>query len=191
MIFREIDAFCSFAFKHQDRTMALAGVNLVHNGFSQRGWVSSEGKDLYKGNGRVRQESHCVEQGPFQSICISSYQSKEVDPNDVDDLYLPGGEYHCELHVFRNTNLFPEWRRHERYSVKDLNVEAMDGRSRGHQEDARRRAVLELVLFLRGEKVLPVSDLATHRKGVVLMSGVYKSAARRSHGENPLVNMGF
>jgi len=187
----EIDAFCSFAFKRDDRTMTLGSVNLAHNGFSQRGWVTTEGRDLYKGNGRVRQENHFVEQGPFQSICINSYQSKEVDPNDVEDLYGVGGEYHCDLHVFRNTNLFPEWRRHEKYSVKDLNVEVMDDRSRGHQEDARRNAVMELLLFLKGKHVSPVSDLATHRRGVLMMSGVYKSAARRFLGSNPLVNMAF
>jgi len=48
-----------------------------------------------------------------------------------------------------------------------------------------------LLLFLEGKHISPVSDLATHRRGVVMMSGVYKSAARRILGENPLVNMAF
>jgi predicted dehydrogenase len=187
----EIDAFCSFAFKRDDRTVTLGSLNLVHNGFSQRGWVTTMGKDLYKGNGRVRQESHFIEQGPFQSICIRSNQSKEVDPSDVEDLYGEGGEYHCDLHVFRNTNLFPEWRRHDLYSVKDLDADAMQGKSRGHQEAARRRAVLELLRSLEGEQISPISDLATHRRGVVLMSAAYKSAARRLSGGNPLVNVIF
>ncbi|PIP61576.1 hypothetical protein COW99_03565 [Candidatus Roizmanbacteria bacterium CG22_combo_CG10-13_8_21_14_all_38_20] len=37
-------------------------------------------KDLYKGNGRLRHESHFIEQGPFQAISFDSYQSKEVNP---------------------------------------------------------------------------------------------------------------
>jgi predicted dehydrogenase len=187
----EIDAFCSFAFKRDDRTVTLGSVNLVHNGFSQRGWVTTMGRDLYKGNGRVRQESHIIEQGPFQSICISSNQSKQVDPSDVENLYSEGGEFHCDLHVFRNTNLFPEWRRHELYSVKDLDAEAMHSGSRGHQEAARISAVLELLMFLKGEQITPISDLATHKRGVELMSAAYKSAARRFYGSNPLVNVVF
>jgi predicted dehydrogenase len=187
----EIDAFNSFAFKQRERIITLGSINLVHNGFSQRGWVSAQGRDLYKGNGRLRHESHFIEQGPFQALSLVSYQSKEVDPGYTGDVYDVGGEYHFDLHVFRNSSLFKEWKAYERFSVKELGTQVMEGTSRGHQEDARRRAMLEFVRYLTGEDLAPVSDLSTHWRGVQLMYGVYHSAVQRRQGANPVVNIAF
>lgn len=110
----EIDAFCSFAFKHNDAIMTLGSVNLSHNSFSQRGWYSTAGRDLYKGNGRLRHETHIIEQGPFQAIEFISLQSEEVKPGNTKNLFEPGGEYHLDLHVFRNHALFPNWKSYEK-----------------------------------------------------------------------------
>lgn len=187
----EIDAFSTFAFNCNDRTLTLGSINLVHNGFSQRGWVTSQGRDLYKGNGRVRNESHFIEQGPFQAISLISYQSEEITPDKSKKLYSPGGEYHFDIHIFRNSNLFPRWESHRKISIRDLNKNFMVGTSRGHQEDARRQAVLEFASFLNGEQIFPVSDFSTHERGVRLLHGVYRSAARRFIGKNPLVNVNF
>lgn len=189
--YAEIDAFSSFAFKHNDSIQTLASINLAHNSFSQRGWFSVTGKDLYKGNGRLRQESHFIEQGPFQAISLISYQSKEVDPTETQGLYDVGGEFHLDIHVFRNSRLFPKWKTYEKISIKDLNNKSMTDKSRGHQEDARRQAVLELFKFLNGECVMPVSDLLDHERSTKLMSGVYQSAANRFNGKNPVVNIDF
>jgi predicted dehydrogenase len=187
----EIDAFNSFAFKNKDRTITLGSINLAHNGFSQRGWLMTEGRDLYKGNGRLRHETHIIEQGPFQAIALNSFQSKEVDPNRKGDIYDVGGEYHFDMHVFRNSNMFAEWKAYERFSVKELNTNIMEGKSRGHQEDAKREAILEFVRYLNGGEISPISDLGTHWRGVQLMYGVYKSATNRYLGKNPLVNIDF
>ena len=124
----EIDAFNSFAFKHADRTMTLGSINLIHNGLSQRGWLTTEGRDLYKGNGRIRQESHFIEQGPFQAISMISYQSSEVEPYRSDNLYETGGEYHFDIHVFRNSTLCAEWKAYEKFSVKDLYTSVIEGK---------------------------------------------------------------
>jgi predicted dehydrogenase len=187
----EIDAFSSFAFRHDDRILTLGTINLAHNGFSQRGWPSAVGRDLYKGNGRVRQETHTIEQGPFQSIFLHSYQSKDVDPNEEDGIYDIGGEYHCDAHVFRNSSLVPSWKTYEQLSIRDLDAARMRGKSRGHQEEARRQAILEFVAYLQGRDTTSTSDLATHRRGVKLMAGVYISAARRNLGLDPLANIDF
>lgn len=189
--FGEIDAHSSFAFKMGDRILALGTINLSHNGFSQRGWVSSVGRDLYKGNGRLRHEFHFIEQGPFQAISLNSYQSREVEPARAGGLYETGGEYHFDVHIFRNSSLFPEWQTYREYSVKDLSCPSMTDSSRGHQEDAKRQAVLEFVRFLQGDAVTPVSDLITHGRTVQLMYGVYKSAVNRYSGIDGLAKVEF
>lgn len=187
--YAEIDAFSSFVFKHKDKIQTLVGINLAHNSFSQRGWLSTNGKDLYKGNGRVRHESHIIEQGPFQAISIISYQSEEVNPSKIGDQYEVGGEYHLDIHVFRNSNLFPKWKTYEKIGIKDLNKNIMTGKSRGHQEDARRKAVIDFFKFLNREKVTPVSDLLDHERSTKLISGVYQSAANKFSGRNPVINI--
>lgn len=189
--YAEIDAFSTLAFKHRDKIQTLATINLAHNSFSQRGWISIDDRDLYKSNGRLRHESHFIEQGPFQAISFISYQSKEVDPNQMYGLYDVGGEYHLDIHVFRNNNLFPKWKTYEKISIKDLNNRAMIGKSRGHQEDARRQAVIEFFKFLNGKNLTPVSDLLDHERSTKIMAGIYQSAANRFNGKTPLVNIKF
>ncbi len=184
----EIDAFNSFAFKHNKNTITLGSLNFVHNGFSQRGWIKPK-KDLYKGNGRVRHETHFVEQGPFQAISLISYQSAEVDPSQKNGVYDIGGEYHLDIHVFRNHNLFPKWKIYEKYSIKDLNKNIVTGYSRGHQEDARRKCIVEFIEFIKGKAIISNSDYLNHEIGTKLLSGIYLSAARRFTNKNPLVNM--
>lgn len=189
--YAEVDAFSSFAFKHRDNIQTLATVNLAHNSYSQRGWFSTIGKDLYKGNGRLRHESHFIEQGPFQAISFISYQSKEIDSTKMQGLYDVGGEYHLDIHIFRNSCLFSKWKTYEKIGIKDLNSRAMIGKSRGHQEDARRKAVLEYFKFLNREKISPTSDFLDHKRPTKLMTGVYQSAVNRFNNENSIVNINF
>jgi len=186
----EIDAFNSFAFKHNDRTITLGSMNFVHNGFSQRGWLIPN-TDLYKGNGRVRHESHFIEQGPFQAISFISYQSDQIDPSQKQNIYGVGGEYHLDIHVFRNHNLIPQWKRYEMFSIKDLHTSVVSGYSRGHQEDARRQAIWEFVRHLHRPTSKHTSHFLNHERGTLLLAGVYKSAAKRFHGNNPLVNISW
>ena len=103
--FGEIEAFSNLQFKKGNKVMTNVSINLTHNGFARRDWVTAEGRDLYKGNGRVRHEYHIIEQGPFQCIHFHSYQSKEVDPTLKNNLYEVGGEYHLDIFVFRNSSI--------------------------------------------------------------------------------------
>lgn len=114
-----------------------------------------------------------------------------MNPSKIGDQYEVGGEYHLDIHVFRNSNLFPKWKTYEKIGIKDLNKNIMTGKSRGHQEDARRKAVIDFFKFLNGEKVTPVSDLLDHERSTKLMSGVYQSAANKFSGRNPVVNIDF
>jgi len=184
----EIDAFNSFAFKHDDRIITLANLNFIHNGFSQRGWLEPK-KDLYKGNGRIRHESHLIEQGPFQAISFISYQSSEINLTNKNNLYDVGNEYHLDIHVFRNHNLFPKWKNYEKYSIKDLNQNIVTGYSRGHQEDARRNCIIEFINLVQGKTKQSLSNYLSHEKGTNLLSAVYLSASKRFNKQNPLVNV--
>ena len=189
--FGEIDAFNSFAFKQGNRTILLATVNLVHNGFAQRNWVTAIGRDLYKGNGRIRHESHYILQGPFQAISFISYQSKEVDPNNFENIYDVGGEYHLDIHVFRNDKMFPQWKNYTKYSIKDLGTNVLESNSRGHQEDARKNAILDFINQVNGTIDKSSSPLEDHRRSVILLSGVYQSACLKYNKKNPIINLNF
>ena len=187
----EIDAFLSFKFKHGDKTLSLGSTNLIHNGFAQRNWTSTLGRDLYKGNGRVRHEGHYIEQGPFQSISYLSYQGNEIDPDNLDGVYDIGGEYHLDIHVFRNQKMFPKWKNYEKITINEIGVNIMEGKSRGHQEDARRTCFLEFVLALQDSKNKVSSDFLDHKRSTLLLYAAYKSAVLRKIGKNPVVNITF
>ena len=187
----EIDAFTNLCFKQKGKIMTLASVNLVHNGFSQRGNLSSEGRDLYKGNGRVRHETYTIEQGPFQCIHILSFQGKEIAKTDIPN-YEPGGEYHFDIHVFRNDKLFPEWKNYEKISIADLQKALMGGYQRGHQEDARRFATIEFLDYLSGKnKSNYLSDFTKHENSVRILYGVYKSPIFRFKNKNACVRLNY
>lgn len=188
----EIDAFITCGFKRGTELITLGSINLLHNSFSQRGWADTHGRDPYKGNGRVRHESHYLVQGPFQALSLISYQSKEIDPESENGLYDVGGEYHFDLHVFRNHGLKPKWKSYEKISVADLGPRTLSGRSRGHQEDAKREGVLSFLRRIGPESEHPaLSDLESHYRTVRLMSGVYKSNSLRRLGVSPLAQVGF
>ncbi len=187
----EIDAFNSVVFKHNDIPITVSSINLLHNGCAQRNWVTAAGRDLYKGNGRVRHETHYITQGPFQVISFESFQSKEMNPEILDGLYDIGGEYHLNINVFRNDKMFPDWESYESFTITDIGVKILEGSSRGHQEDARRSAIEEFVLHATGHKALtmPVSDLLDHNRSAAITSAIYRSEVLRKSAENPLVNI--
>jgi hypothetical protein len=164
-------------------------MNLIHNGFSQRGWLSSLNRDLYKGNGRVRQEQYIVEQGPFQSISLITYQSQEICEK-AEDLFSMGKEFHIELHVFRNSNLFSKWKTHETFNMRDYVEMKLSGRSRGHQEDARHSGVMDFIDAIKNKRDT-VSDFLDHKRGTLLLSAIYQSAIKRSLSKNALVKIDF
>lgn len=187
----EIDCFSDIVFKYRGKTVTLASINLVHNGFSQRGWATARGRDLYKGNGRVRHESHYIEQGPFQAISFISYQGKEVYPNNLKGIYNIGGEYHLDIHVFRNDKFFPKWKNYQKFSVQDLNINIMEGISRGHQEDARRFCIIDFINQINNPKKTTKSSFADHKKSILLMSGAYQSMCKNLKKQNPLISINF
>lgn len=190
--FGEIDAFSNICFKKGERIITMGSINLVHNGFSRRCHPMSFGRDLYKGNGRIRHESHIVEQGPFQAIHIHSYQSSEVGKEGDVSIYGVGGEYHLDIYVFRNSEMIggePV----EVINIKDIREPIMSGKSRGHQEDARAMGFIEFIKSLHDliKREHMTSDLLTHRNSMQLMSAIYQSAISQIDGSDAKINMKF
>lgn len=74
-----------------------AELNLSHNSFSRRKTHDINGKDLYKGVGRVKHERHAIHHGPFSVIYVNSLQSSpKHDKNGVSD-YEFGGNNHFDI----------------------------------------------------------------------------------------------
>ena len=112
--------------------------SLLHGGFSRRSW-SEPRKDLYKGNGRVRHEYYSIHQGPFQSIKYESYQSDQIDNEDLKESGQVGGELHSDVLIFRNSKMIGvDLPPMEKIQFGIANKCSLQGYSRGHQEDARK-----------------------------------------------------
>ncbi|WP_340682645.1 Gfo/Idh/MocA family oxidoreductase [Amycolatopsis coloradensis] len=191
--FGEVDAFVSLCFKTQGRVMTLGSINLLHNGFSQRGNLVANNSDLYKGNGRVRHETHIVEQGPFQAIHFHSLQSLDDDLAQTGTHSI-GEKGHVAVHVFRNNTFNPRWRSHQAYDYDALKT-AGDGDHCGEpsQSASRRRAIYEFLEFLNGkrERATMASELTSHRRSSALMAATYLSAAQQWAGRSNLARADF
>lgn len=184
----EIDAFSNISLKRDDKTITSIQCSAIHNGFSQRNWISVFGRDLYKGNGRIRQESYVLEQGPFQSIIINSFQSEELMSQSAGD-YNVGGEYHFDIHIFRNSKLFPQFKAYELVKINDLRPVRDLGYSRGHQEEARRSCIDEFFDAILNERPIgqQVSNFLQHRLSTQLLSSIYRSAAEQFNGGSGVI----
>ncbi|MGQ0777544.1 MAG: hypothetical protein ACT4NY_24565 [Pseudonocardiales bacterium] len=117
--FGEVDAFSSMAYRSGGRTMTLGSINLAHHTFSQRGNLEPVLAGLYKGNGRIGQETHIIQQGPFQALHFHCLQTLHDDTPGVDPAAV-GGADHVAVHVFRNNHLHPQWERHTPLGFADL-----------------------------------------------------------------------
>jgi predicted dehydrogenase len=177
----EVDAFVSLSFRRRGMAVALGSINLLHNGLSLRHKTAAN-PDLYRGNGRLRHESHIIEQGPFQAIYIRSYRSGD----DHRGPHQVGGSAHLELEVFRNNKLFPDWKGYELVQVADNDSERQD-----QQAMARRNALEEFVRLVHGAQPpgSSLSDLLDHSLSSTLLAGIYQSMASRAEGGSPLVTV--
>ncbi len=87
-----------------NQTITNVNLNLLHYGFSRRGWI--ETKDFYKENGRIRHESVNIQVGPLLNIQIHSYQSKEIKDRTTSDIEEQvGGLEHFDIDIYRNSDI--------------------------------------------------------------------------------------
>ena len=87
--------------------------------------------------------------------------------------------------------MFPKWKAYDKITVRDLNIPIMKNKSRGHQEDSRRKSVLEFIALIKNKRKNITSDFFDHKDSTMLLYGIYKSAFLRRSKKNPLVNIKF
>lgn len=177
----EVDVFLNVAYRHRGRVIALGNHSLAHTSFSQRGPLPPVSGGLYKGNGRIGQETHIVQQGPFQVLHLQVLQTLHGDDEGIDPRAV-GGADHIELHVFRNNQARPDWQRHRTLTFTDLIQGSGDSTVLPTQRSARTCAATEFLAHLNGriQRSELASDLADHRRPARLMSAAYLSMARRA-----------
>jgi predicted dehydrogenase len=183
----EVDAEISLAMRSQGEPFSLASISLVHNGFSQRSWMPA-GKDLYKGNGRVKHEQHTIHMGPFASIQIHSYQSKDIHETCTQADDEPGGNNHYEIYVFRNTKMIGG-KPFELLSLSDLPGADDFTNDRLYITQVKERSIEEWVSAIHHQDQGSYSYLSAftdHRMSVSLMSAIYKSYIQKAHKGNPV-----
>lgn len=172
----EIDVMSTIELCNEDSVITHAQIDLLHSGLSSRSWSSIDGRNLYKGNGRVRHEQHYISIGPFASISLTSWQSKpfEAEQMNSNEIFKPGHEFNLDITICRNSSLVGG------EDVKTLSLQnfydpILTGYSRGHQEDARRNAIIEFNGLVNSGNNSGTSSLPTHALSSQIMSGVYES----------------
>lgn len=173
----EIDLFTQLVFKRGKDVICTTQSSLLHNSYSRRSWPKPR-KDLYKGNGRVKQEHYFIEQGPFQALHIHSYQSFTKSAGLLP--YDRNGKEHFEIHIFRNSKLLGG-KSYERISAKDFIKTAPDTTRLKIELEGKALVMEEFFDFIskKTNRNLLRSDFFEHVNTVRLMSGVYTAQIRK------------
>lgn len=184
--FWDVDDNISISFKHGNNTQSLASINLLHNWFWQRNWVNTEWKNLYKWNWRIRQEFLMIEQWPFQSIFMESFQSSELN-KDNENLYINWGEHHFDIYIYRNTAMFPKLNRVEKFSISDLYTNLWSWYSRWHNEMARKEWINYFFENIVNNNVQTISNILNHELSLSIFNNIYKSINNRFNWLSPFI----
>ncbi|KAK8109436.1 Cytochrome P450 monooxygenase [Apiospora kogelbergensis] len=193
--FGEVDASVQLTFVREGEAVALAQLNLQHNGFSRRHWLLPPA-DLYKGNGRVKHELHEVKSGPFQTLAVASKQAN--DKHDRARLQERkegarlGSDNHFEIQVFRNCDMLAGDEEPLRtYSVQDIDRECRSQIPGLLSENVKRGILEDAIGFAQGERDIGdlQSNLADHSIPASVMSATYISHIRRKAGMSPVVTV--
>lgn len=188
--FGEMDAFSIIRLLRKHENICTISLNILHNTFSRRVWLRP-GRDLYKGNGRVKHEYHNIQQGPFQNIQIHSYQSNDQHEGDNAHEYETGGNNHFDIYVFRNAGMFGS--REKPFWILKLN-ELLEEDARGlgklTTDYVKEFVIEEFLRYIRKEirsnKNL-VSDIRDHGFPAHAMSAAYQSHILHAKGADPWV----
>ena len=179
--FGEIDVMSTIELCTKDYVTTHAQIDLLHSGLSSRSWVDVKGRNLYKSNGRVRHEQHYISIGPFASISLTSWQSKPFETEELnsDEIFKPGHEFNLDITICRNSKVIGG-NEVETYSLNDFYDPTLKEYSRGHQEDARRSAIIEFNNLVNEGSCSESSTLSSHELSSKVMSSVYQSLASNS-----------
>lgn len=151
-----------------NKIITTANLELLHYGYSRRGWYDS--KDYYKSNGRVRHERINIQVGPLLNIQVHSYQSKEIkDRQTILEEIGPGGLEHFDIYIYRNVDIIGG-KQFERIQLKDLyNNESNLNNFIGYNEYAREEFISK---FLAGNNFK--GDLLDQQLAIKLLCAAAK-----------------
>lgn len=179
----EMDCFTNIAFERDWIDVLHVLINMLHNSCAMRDRVIPW-EDLYKWNGRVKHESHTINQWPFQSIQIHSYQSNDKhDENSIKD-YSIWGNNHFEINIFRNSRIL-WWKSLESYNIKD--VLYTNNPQQLLIEEVKKWPLMELINYIHWSYDLWKSNLLTHDLWVRIMSWVYQSLCAQKKWWNQII----
>jgi len=172
--FGEVDASSIIQLLHNKTVVGNFSLSLLHNSFSRRSWLMP-GKDLYKGNGRVKHEYHSIYQGPFQNIQIHSYQQNDTYDPSIENSEIGGGN-HFDVYVFRNADITGS-KPLEVYSIEDIVGKTSQVEAVSMHDQIKYSMAEEFFDFLLGRipKTELVSSLDSHRLSALLMSLIYQA----------------
>lgn len=154
----------------KNQTIMNVNLNLLHNGFSRRGWM--ETRDFYKKNGRVRHERLNIQVGPLLNIQVHSYQSKEIkDRQDLKSEEMSGGLEHFDIEIYRNADIIGG-KPYEKITLGDLYTEKEKKNMTGYNELAREKTLSEFFKcnYEKGnllDQALAIDILVSCAKGLV------------------------
>ena len=191
--FGEIDLSSIITLKKNEEAIANFSVNLIHNGFAGRTGIQP-GKDLYKGNGRIKHESYNIQQGPFQNIQIHAYQAYDKHDEDKGQEEYLGGKNHFDIYVFRNPIVAGTSKQPQVYKLSDIIDSAqMESESMITMEWVKFKVVEEFADYLAGWKSKDSinSQIEDHLVPVQIMSGIYCSNIIRKANSVNLVKSAF
>jgi len=167
--FGEKNYYGSINFRNRhNQLITHVNLNLLHYGFSRRGWIES--RDYYKSNGRIRHEYINIQVGPLMSIQVHSYQSKEIKDrtNDVKLEEEIGGLEHFDIHIYRNCDLIGG-KAHEVIRLGDLYTEKEKKNILGYNELSREVYINN---FLKGK--CEKGDIKDQALGIEILTGCAK-----------------
>lgn len=189
--FGEMDAAVIIRMLKAKENIANITINLQHNGFARRNWILP-GKDLYKGNGRVKHEYHNIQQGPFQNIQIHSYQAKDKHEKSTEEDYMIGGNNHFDIHVFRNIGITGGKQALEVITMQDIAERNQLQQAALVVEQAKKTVTEEFLQCIAGlrQPYQVKSSIESHLMPVKMMSAVYASHIQGKQG-NPVVTHSY
>lgn len=176
----EIDVHAIIQFKHRDKVITTASVNLLQNSFSRRAWTKLP-KDTYKGNGRVRHERINLQLSHLLNVQMHSYQSHEV--NKRSTVFCgEGSEHHFDISYYRNSDLVGG-KPYEKIPYGELENLQHDGKQYlGHNEYAREKCFMD---FINGKT--PQSLFDNQQLTTLLLSKMYECIFMGKQGKPPYI----
>lgn len=183
----ELDASSIISFSHNGIPLTNISLNLIHNGFSRRSWMTPNMKDLYKGNGRVRHEYHNIMQGCLQNIQVHSYQSKDKHDINTENDFSIGGNNHYDIYIFRNCGIIGG-KPFELITGKEIAEKYYLDKTKVMNELARHEAVKQFLEVICNKRKISdlKSNITDHYLTVQLMSMIYESGISKREIIQPL-----